>query len=113
MKVLRISFLVLLAAFLSLLLSGTVTANDHPWDDCQADSTETTGIQGSTSDEDSVPDEERYIIKAKNWIIKFLTDFFASGTEQEVDREDEGDSTVRVKSKVVLTKGKAKTLVPK
>jgi hypothetical protein len=102
MKMLRLLLLVFLAASLSVLLSGTATASDHPWDDSTVDSTETTGYS-ETEETETGPDtlDDPISIKIKNWFLKFLRDVFAWEVKRvdndEVDCEEKRGGKVEVK----------------
>jgi len=109
MKVLKLLFVVLLFAFLSTLMSATALANDHPWDDSAVDSSETLEADVDPATE---PGTEQYdepiIIKAKNWIFRFLKDSFAWGVRQEDNGEVKEISTEKAKSHLLCNKWKVR-----
>lgn len=112
MIVLRLSLVVLLAASLSVLLSGPASANDHPWDDSSVDSSETAGHSESEESEGTPDDiDESISVQIENWVHKFLENVFAwevkFGDNDEERREEKKEKLkmdrtfVNVRAKVL------------
>lgn len=98
MKVLKVLLVLLLAASLSMLMSGAASATDHPWDDSSVDSSHTAGqLDGSTEKPSAPHDDHPIIVKAKDFVIKFLKGFFAWNVGQEEDGEDSEAKATKVK----------------
>lgn len=112
MKVLRFLLPAILAASLSLLVSGSASATDHPWDDSSVDTSQTTGYDNSNVHR-PIGDETRdpIIVEIHNFFLRFLKSVFALDVKTGDDEREVGEvMKVRVKGNRTFVNVRSKLL---
>jgi hypothetical protein len=78
MNLLKVTFLVVVAASLALLLSNHAIALDHPWDDGPADTTVASSASvdgGPNVGSDTSPDNDPIYVRVPFWLHWFFGGF--------------------------------------
>lgn len=101
MNLLKIAFLVIIAASIALLLSNQAAALDHPWDDRPTDTTTTTSdvvngspdVDGDDGDADEPEDQDylgvRYWLR---WIFGGIESYLIGQKVQQAESKPERGS---------------------